>query len=307
MTPPDRQTTAGRAFLDLRHLAQTTGRATDELLQIYALEGFLDRLTQSDQRDHFVLKGGVLLAAYEARRATRDIDFAARQIANDIETMLDAVRTIFAVQIDDGLTYNPEFLRAQIIREDDDYSGVRITATAQLATARLHFHLDINVGDPIWPEPTVVALPRLLGSQPIRIVGYPIAMILAEKIVTALQRGTANTRWRDFVDINNLITTNPPDPDELRTAIQRVAEHRQATIRPLAETLANYATIAQPRWTAGGATNDSKQQPPPTSPTSSKRSSPTSTPSSSDPRRPTRPGTPNDHFIRALSDTVLTR
>ena len=60
VTPPNRHTTAGRMFLDLRRLAQTTGRTTDELLQLYALEGFLDRLTQSDQRDHFVLKGGVL-------------------------------------------------------------------------------------------------------------------------------------------------------------------------------------------------------------------------------------------------------
>lgn len=65
MTPPSRQTIAGQVYLDVRRLARTTGRATDELLQLYALEGFLDRLTQSDQRDHFVLKGGVLLAAYE--------------------------------------------------------------------------------------------------------------------------------------------------------------------------------------------------------------------------------------------------
>ena len=234
-------------FLDLRRLAQSTGRTTDELLQLYVVEGFLDRLTQSELRDHFVLKGGVLLAAYEARRATRDVDFAAKQIANDIDTMIEAVRAIFAVDIDDGLTYNVESLRAQIIREDDYYSGVRITATAELATARLHFHLDINVGDPIWPEPTMVNLPRLLSTEPIRLIGYPVAMVLAEKIVTTVQRGTANTRWRDFVDINALIATNPPDPNELRTAIQRVAEHRAATIRPLAQTLDGYASLAQPR------------------------------------------------------------
>jgi predicted nucleotidyltransferase component of viral defense system len=250
VTPPSKQTTAGRAFLDLRRLAQSTGRTTDELLQLYVLEGFLDRLTRSEQRDHFVLKGGVLLAAYQARRATRDIDFAARQIANDTDTMIEAVRAIFTVDLDDGLTYNPESLRAQIIREDDDYSGVRITATAGLATAKLHFHLDINVGDPIWPEPTMVSLPRLLGTEPIRLIGYPVAMILAEKIVTAVQRGTANTRWRDFVDINALLAASPPDPDELRSSIRRVAEHREASIRPLTQVLDGYAAIAQPRWSA---------------------------------------------------------
>jgi hypothetical protein len=192
----------------------------------------------------------VLLAAYEARRATRDIDFAAREVANDIDTMLRTVRTILTVEVDDGLAYDPESLRAQIIREDDDYSGVRINSTAQLASARLHFHLDINAGDPIWPEPTLVTMPRLLGTEPIQIIGYPIAMILAEKIVTAMQRGTANTRWRDFVDINALIVSKPPDPGELRTAIERVADHRAATVRPLAQTLDGYAAIAQPRWSA---------------------------------------------------------
>jgi Nucleotidyl transferase AbiEii toxin, Type IV TA system len=168
VTPPSRQTVAGQVYLDLRRLARDTGRATDELLQLYALEGFLDRLTQSDQRVHFVLKGGVLLAAYDAHRATRDIDFAAREIDNDIDTMVETVRGVIAVKVDDGLSYDPDSPRAQIIREDDDYNGVRITATAQLATARLHFHLDINVGDPIWPEPTVVNLQGSSSATPSR-------------------------------------------------------------------------------------------------------------------------------------------
>ena len=95
----------------------------------------------------------------------------------------------------------------------------------------------------------MINLPRLLGTEPIRIIGYPVAMILAEKIVTAMQRGTANTRWRDFVDIHALLT-NAPDPDELRTAITQVAEHRATTIRPLTETLDGYVTLAQSRWSA---------------------------------------------------------
>ena len=75
-------------------------------------------------------------------------------------------------------------------------------------------------------------------------------MVLAEKIVTALQRGTANTRWRDFVDIRALLPTNPPDPGDVRTAITRVAEHRATTIRPLAQILDGYATLAQSRRSA---------------------------------------------------------
>jgi hypothetical protein len=188
VTPPNRPTVSGQVYLDLRRLAKNTGRPTEELLVLYALEGFLDRLTRSDQRDHFVLKGGVLLAAYDARRATRDIDFAAQEVSNDVENILAIVTAVMEVELTDGLSYNTDTLSAQIIREDDDYSGVRVTATATLATAELHFHLDINVGDPIWPEPTIVSLPRLLDSDPIRIIGYQVTMILAEKIVTVIQR-----------------------------------------------------------------------------------------------------------------------
>ena len=152
--------------------------------------------------------------------------------------------------VDDGITFNTETLRTQTIREDDEYAGVRVTATASLSSATLHFHLDINVGDPIWPGPRLVSLPRLLRNEPIQIFGYPIAMILSEKIVTAMQRGTANTRWRDFVDINALLEAERYDRTELRTAIVRVAQHRDALIRPLAETLAGYPELAQNRWVA---------------------------------------------------------
>jgi len=89
---PDRSTTGGTAYLDLRKLASETSRPTDELHQLYALEGFLDRLTQSPHRDTFVLKGGVLLAAYVDRRPTRDVDLAAHQIQTDS----DSIRTIVA-------------------------------------------------------------------------------------------------------------------------------------------------------------------------------------------------------------------
>ena len=117
----------------------------------------------------------------------------------------------------------------------------------------------------------MVNLPRLLRTEPIRLIGYPVAMVLAEKIVTAMQRGTANTRWRDFVDINALIATNPPDPDELRTAIQRVAEHRAATILPLSQTLDGFASLAQTRWTAWRRNQRLESTTLPTSPTSSKQ------------------------------------
>jgi len=152
-----------------------------------------------------VLKGGVLLAAYDLRRPTADVDFAAVQMSSDVETVRRLVGEVAAAvlpgDLEDGLAFDPGEIRAETIREDDEYSGVRVRLVARLATAREPFHVDVNVGDPIWPAPAEISLPRLLGQEPIRVRGYPMEMVLAEKIVTALHRGQASTRWRDFGDI----------------------------------------------------------------------------------------------------------
>jgi hypothetical protein len=84
--PPTRATVDGRAYLDLRALARAAGRASEEYLRLYALEGFLLRLVASTSSADFVLNGGVLLAAYQLRCPTADIDFAALNTANDVET-----------------------------------------------------------------------------------------------------------------------------------------------------------------------------------------------------------------------------
>ncbi len=250
MSPkPDRSTTAGAAYLDLRKLAAATNRPTDELQQLYALEGFLDRLTRSTHSDKFVLKGGVLLAAYTERRPTRDVDLAARQLQADEETIHSLVNEILAVAIDDGLTFDLDKTTVETIRDDADYPGLRAKVSGSLATAMIRFHIDINIGDPIWPEPQPIELPRLLGSAPLTLDGYSAELVLAEKIVTALQRGTANTRWRDFVDIAALSRTNI-NSQTLGESIRRVADHRATPIATLTDALRGYADIAQPRWSA---------------------------------------------------------
>jgi hypothetical protein len=148
---PTRATVAGRAYLDLQNLARKQGRPTDELHQIHALEGFLARLVASPYADRFVLKGGVLLAAYDTRRPTRDVDLLGQHISNDTEQVLSMVRTIAAVQAEDGLVFDAHNAMAETIRDEDVYGGVRVTLTGELSVAKLSLHVDVNVGDPIWP------------------------------------------------------------------------------------------------------------------------------------------------------------
>jgi hypothetical protein len=245
-----RGTPSGDAYLDLQNEARRARRPTQELLQLYVLEGFLARLAVSDVRDGFALKGGVLLAAFGSRRATKDVDLAGLDVANDAETVPDLVRGVLLVAppTDDGVEFVAETATAELIREEDDYSGVRVHVEASLASAKLPFHVDVNVGDPIWPSPTTVAVPRLRGGEPIELPCYPMHMVHAEKIVTAIQRGTANTRWRDFGDIWNLSRHHPVAADDLAQAIDEVASHRNATLRPLADVLDGFAALGQDRW-----------------------------------------------------------
>jgi predicted nucleotidyltransferase component of viral defense system len=233
----------------LRKLARDNHRPVDELLQLYVLEAFLARLTSSRFTEQLVLKGGVLLAAFDERRPTRDIDLQAQGLENDTETILAATCEIAAIALDDGVIFDVKAATAEPIRDEAIYSGVRVTMTAQLATARPHFHVDTNVGDPINPAPKNVRLPRLLGGE-IVLRGYPLAMVHAEKIVTAIARGTVNTRWRDFADIYMLTRHHAIDGSEIVRSIRRVAEHRRVRLAPLTETLADYAQIGQQRWTA---------------------------------------------------------
>jgi len=242
-----KQTEAGRRYLDLQRKAKQTGRPTDELIQLYALEGFLDRLARSAHADRFVLKGGVLLAALDARRPTRDIDLAAHGLQNSAEHVLLLIREIAAIAITDGLIFDAEHATAEAIREEDHYSGVRVTLGGELSRASIRMHVDINVGDPIWPEPQQVRLPRLLDGT-LLIRGYPLEMVFAEKIVTALARGTANTRWRDFLDLYVLIRRHAVDAQTLRTSMQHVAQYRGVPLSPLKPALAGFPEIAQSRW-----------------------------------------------------------
>ena len=246
---PTRGTVAGRAYLDLQNLARRQGRPTDELHQIYALEGFLARLVRSPHANRLVLKGGVLLAAYDTRRPTRDVDLQGRWMSNDADAVLDVVRAIASISLDDGLLFDAAGAVAESIREEDIYSGIRVSLTGELSAARLAFHVDVNVGDPIWPAPKMITLPRLLEGQ-IVLAGYPLPMVHAEKLITAVQRGVANTRWRDFADVYTLARRHDVEGDELASTIAHVAQHRGARLVPLSQVLDGYASLAQPRWAA---------------------------------------------------------
>lgn len=253
MTPsPQHGTPAGDASIAIRRLARQAGGDVQELMTLYALEGLLARIALSEHRDDFVLKGGVLLAAFAARRPTKDIDLQATRLTGDPEEVAERVRIIAALEVADGLAFDLASVIAMTIREEDEYAGVRVKLTATLGTARLTVGIDVNFGDPIWPAPRLVDLPRVvpLGLPPVTLLGYPLTMVLAEKVVTAIDRGIANTRWRDFADVYVLTRLHPVGAAEFRASVKTVAEYRNVAFTPLLPALAPMGDWAQQRWRA---------------------------------------------------------
>lgn len=255
MTPKPRHgTPAGDATLAIQKLARQSGGDVQELQTLYVLESLLARIAASEYRDDFVLKGGVLLAAFAARRPTKDIDLQATGLANDAEGVADRVRAVATIELDDGVVFDADSVRASMIRDTavGEYPGVRIRLVGNLGRARLTVGMDVNFGDPIWPAPRLVELPRIvsLGHAPVVLLGYPLTMVLAEKIVTAIDRGEANTRWRDFADVYTLARLHEIDSEELRDSLEVVAAYRRVVLEPLLPLLVDMPQRVQAKWRA---------------------------------------------------------
>jgi len=231
---------ARRVFRELQALARADyGGNTGALLVVYGVEGFLRRLAVSKYASQMTLKGGMLMAAISARRMTKDADLSTRGIGNEEEQVAAVVREIIATELDldDGLEFDADSIRTEVMREDDEYQGVRVKLIAKLATARITTTLDFSFGDP--HQATVIELPELLGTGTIRLASYPAEMTLAEKVATMMSRRELNTRDRDFADVWVFSRVRAFDAVELRSVITSVAEHRNHEIVPLSVALEN--------------------------------------------------------------------
>jgi len=251
MPNPTRDTTAGRVYNDLRNLARRTGRSTDEIMVEYVLERFLYRMGLSPAGGrHFILKGGLLLAQFGARRMTRDIDILGRAFPNDEAEIIRRVAIIATTEADDGVTFDPSTLKTIPIRADEEYNGLRLTMLATIARALLKLQLDISFGDPVTPEPQIINYPQQLSADSFQIFGYPLATVIAEKLSTAVSLGDLNTRERDYADLYRLVTLHTLDGGELTEALTSTARHRGIPLRTLTSSITDLGERRQSSYTA---------------------------------------------------------
>jgi hypothetical protein len=213
-------------------------RNTQALQVLYAIEGFLRRLSLSGYREQLVLKGAMLLAVLDARRMTKDADLSAHGIPNDEQSVTAVVAEIatIAPPEPDAIVFDVASISTEAVREGAAYRGVRAKLPALIGAARVVVTLDFSFGDP--GEVEEILYPEILGGAGIALHAYPIERTLAEKIATMMERGELNTRDRDFADVWVLSRLHTIDARALRATLQALIEHRGHPVLPLSEALA---------------------------------------------------------------------
>ncbi|MGD0223229.1 MAG: nucleotidyl transferase AbiEii/AbiGii toxin family protein [Terriglobia bacterium] len=218
----------------LLNKARQTHRPFNELLQYYAMERFLYRLSKSPHAARFILKGALMFTAWklESYRPTKDIDLLGR-MANQVENVVAIAREICAHPVaSDGLAFDPATVEGARIAEEANYHGVRIRFRANLGTARVILQLDIGFGDVIVPASQPIEYPTLLEFEAPRLHGYSKESMVAEKFESLVARGILNSRMKDYFDIWTLSRQFDFDGQTLGNAIAKTFSHRGTKIVP---------------------------------------------------------------------------
>jgi hypothetical protein len=216
----------------LLNRAKAEGRPFNELLQYYAMERFLYRLSQSDHAEQFVLKGALMLQFWGGplTRATRDIDLLGRTAAT-VDELVGVIRSFITVRVDDdGLLFDATTVSGEEIRLDSHYDGVRVRCCANLGNARIPLQIDIGFGDVITPGALKVVYPTLLDFDAPRLLGYTPETSIAEKFEAMVVLDLANTRLKDFLDIWVLAQGQEFSGDVLANAIKATFLRRRTPL-----------------------------------------------------------------------------
>ena len=191
----------------IKSVAKQNNADARTLMRIYMMERFLERLAQSEYRDNFIIKGGILVTAMigVAHRSTMDIDTSMKNLNLSAEDALRVVNQVKDIDLDDGVSF--EVKDISNIMDEMEYPGIRVTMNANVGRLITPLKIDISTGDVITPRAIEFNYDLLLEDRSISLWSYNLETILAEKLQTVLARGILNTRMRDFYDIRMLFDT----------------------------------------------------------------------------------------------------
>lgn len=215
----------------LLNLARDKGQVFDVVLVTYGLERLMYRLSISEHRDSFILKGGLLVTFWigDEHRVTRDADFLGFGEASE-QRLISVFAEVMSQQVNDGLEYDIEKLTARAIRGEQQYGGIRLRTVANLGKTRIPIVVDVGFGDATIAPDLTIEYPTLLGMPAVSIRAYPPASVVAEKFHAIVTLGLVNSRMKDYYDLWAILSSQAIGESELADAIAATFSRRETEI-----------------------------------------------------------------------------
>lgn len=203
------------------------------MLRIYLMERLLERVSLSQYRDNFVLKGGLLVSSMVGvdMRSTMDVDTTVKSLPLNKRSAQKILEEIIAVKLEDGVAFR--ITKVQDIMEGHEYEGIRFMIECTIDKLKQTIKVDISTGDEITPRAVAYKLPLIIEDRSINLWAYNLETLLAEKIETIMVRAEANTRMRDFYDIHVLLEQDAVaiDRGTMKSAFYATCKRRESTER----------------------------------------------------------------------------
>lgn len=252
----------------LQNKAKNTERTFMEVLQYYAIERFLYRLSISKHSDIFILKGALMFQVLQIqdRRTTFDIDFLA-YFENEIKSLEKIIKEICKINIEeDGLIFDLDSVRGSRIKESAEYEGVRIKFKGFLGKSRISMQIDIGFGDVVFPKPQLIKYPTILDDFPNpKLKCYPLETVVAEKFESMVKLGAINSRMKDFYDLWLISKQFDFKEEGLGKALKQTFAHRNTelpkSLKLFAEEFYDKASDRQTMWKTFLAKNNINSAP----------------------------------------------
>ncbi len=201
------------------------------MLRIYLMERLLERVSLSQYRDNFVLKGGLLVSSLVGvdMRSTMDVDTTVKSIPLNKRSAQKILEEIIAIEVDDGVIFR--ITKVQDIMEGHEYEGIRFMIECTMDKLKQTIKVDISTGDEITPRAVAYKLPLIIEDRSINLWAYNLETLLAEKLETIMVRAEANTRMRDFYDIHVLLKQDAVTIDRgtMKSAFYATCKRREST------------------------------------------------------------------------------
>ena len=215
----------------LKNKAVQNNITINEVLQNYMFERILERLSISEYKNNFILKGGVLLSSIMGidTRTTMDMDTCLKGINLTEEQLYKVLKNILDTDVKDGVTF--EIKNSKPIREDDEYGGLKYNILAKFDNIKVNLSIDIATGDVITPGEIEYNYKMMFEDKALKIMTYNIESIIAEKFQTIISRNVLNSRMKDFYDLYYLIKYSTFSKDDLRLAIEKTFDKRNTDIK----------------------------------------------------------------------------